>query len=500
VSSLIALQRAIGNRRTARLLRQPRDRQPGRVQPPRRDYVFIMGADRRGDRNRFYASALRYYRAHHPDATFVTHLRNLADLFDWVVNNVDDPIGRLFIVSHANEDGTLSFGLDAADEDRHLDLRELRRAVRPQAGQPGLPRLGHRVDGLTRIHIKGCDIGRTQGMVELVDEAFGGAGTVTAPTHEQVYGFDPTLAERGRRRFRASVEARHPLPPTVDPALRGAARTRAVRERRRALNERQRAIQAELRARRDEERAAAESAGTYEALSGPMFQRPGTRVFTAAELRPEVDRLYSHLSPAQRRALVQRLVRADPRTSARAHQQGTFRQQGQRAYRYKPFSFRFADPRNVQEATRLMGRDFRQANFVPRSVRVLREPEAGGFRTRIVVNGQVRERGERPRNETFNFRSDDIVPDDATIIAQGREQVSNPDRYAWRVEERHSRDGQTARVAVAERVVAYLHHGSLDRSRHEHFTRPLADRDFFAESVFAPPRAPRRRAGAGGGP
>ena len=148
----------------------------------------------------------------------------------------------------------------------------------PPPARPRCRRLGGRVDGLTRIHIKGCDIGRTQGMVELIDEAFGGAGVVTAPTHEQVYGWDPTLAEQGRRRFRAEVAATHPMPPEVDPALRGAERRQAVRERARALRDRQRAIQAELRTRRAEETAAGEQAGRYEALSGPMFQRPGTQL------------------------------------------------------------------------------------------------------------------------------------------------------------------------------------------------------------------------------
>ncbi len=55
------------------------------------------------------------------------------------------------------------------------------------------------VDAKTTIHIKGCDMGRTLAVVELIDEAFGGAGVVTAPTHEQVYSTDPTLAAQARK-------------------------------------------------------------------------------------------------------------------------------------------------------------------------------------------------------------------------------------------------------------------------------------------------------------
>ena len=141
----------------------------------------------------------------------------------------------------------------------------------------------------------------------------------------------------------------------------------------------------------------------------------------------------------------------------------------------------------MREANAQFGSDFRQAGFTARTVTSTREPEAGGFRVRTVIEGRVRERGGPARDETMVFRSG-LVEDDAAVIAAGQAQRSNPDRYAWRVEERHAATGRTTRSAVAERVVAYLHHGSLDRSAHEHFTRPLTDREFYVESVFAPPQ------------
>lgn len=409
----------------------PRRTTPPQPAPPRQDYVFIMGSDPRRTSNPFYRVAERYYRVHVPNAIFRTDIRHLAGLLSWIATNVHQPIGNLYIVSHANEDGTLSFGLNAADRDGHLTVMELRDALHPHGGgRSTLDNVTAQIDARTRIHIKGCDLGRTQAMVELIDEAFGGAGTVTAPTHEQGYGTDPTLEQEAREQFRAEVEANHPLPPVVDPTLRGQARTEATRQRQSALRQRQQEIQAELRRRRSEQEQRVTTAGTYENLSGPMFQRPGTQLYTADELTPEVDRLYSHLSEAQRRRIVQRLVAPDRRPAARAQQQGTFQQQGQRVDRKILYRFRFSESQRDQ------------------------------------------------------------VPADAELIREGRAYISNPERYAWSVEEQHGRRGQVTRLVVAKRVIAYLHHGSLDASAHQHFTRPISDRRFYTTSRFTPPRNP----------
>jgi hypothetical protein len=92
-------------------------------------------------------------------------------------------------------------------------VAELREALHPAGGGAStLPAVGRQIDAQTTIHIKGCDLGRTREMVELIDEAFGGAGTVTAPTHEQTYETDPTLEARARRDFRSGIAAAHPCP------------------------------------------------------------------------------------------------------------------------------------------------------------------------------------------------------------------------------------------------------------------------------------------------
>ena len=44
-------------------------------------------------------------------------------------------------------------------------------------------------------------------------------------------------------------------------------------------------------------------------------------------------------------------------------------------------------------------------------------------------------------------------------------------------------------ISVAERVVAYLHHGSLDRTPEEPFMPPETDPRFFTKSTTEPPAA-----------
>lgn len=138
--------------------------------PPRQDVCYVMGNDA------FHRVATRFFRAMFPQAIFVSNLTNLQALLDHLNTTFSAPLGNVFIVSHANEDGTLAFGLNARDRDHHLGVVELRNALHPTDGGPSsLTDVSHLVDDQTRIQIKGCDLGRNQQVVELFDEAFGGA-------------------------------------------------------------------------------------------------------------------------------------------------------------------------------------------------------------------------------------------------------------------------------------------------------------------------------------
>jgi hypothetical protein len=520
IGRILALQQAAGNRAVATMVlarQSTTQAAPPTTQttppPVQRSIVAIMGADRAGDPNQFYSAALRYWRAHMPDAQFITGQRNLSDLMTAIQGAVgpQERLGDLIIVSHANEDGTLSFGLNGSDPDpAHLTFQELRGAV--SGGT--LPQLGARVDTQTRIRIKGCDIGRSQQMVDLVDEAFGGLGVVTAPTHEQHYDWDRDLADAALRaaeaRIRGEVEAAHPEPPPVPdvpPLPRNATRDEirahrtavtehdeAVRRRNQLMRERAAAIRAETAARHGEAVVAGERAGTVEAFSGPMFQRPGTTLFTVADLRAEVDRLYGHLPEARRAALAAALAAPDRRPAAQQETQRTFQQRGQRIDRRRE-SITFPDPQTVAEARATSGEALRNDHFTPTSVQSHSTvPGTDGFRVRTVLEGRYNVPGEDARDGTYELSApwDDagqqiVVPDDAHLTATARSRVPNPDKFTWSVRQTHSTNGMTTREAVGERVIAYLHHEGLNASAHDWFTRPETDTQFFATSTFTPP-------------
>ncbi|MEP6762795.1 MAG: DUF4157 domain-containing protein [Gemmatimonadaceae bacterium] len=460
---------------------------------PRQDYVFIMGADTKGTGNPFYKMAERFYRSHLSGATFVTSIRNFADLLSWISTNVKVAIGNVYIVSHANEDGTLSFALNGADKDTKLTVPELRDALHPaKGGASSLASVATQIDASTKIHIKGCDIGRTQEMVELLDEAFGGEGTVTAPTHEQVYGTDPTLEKAARAQFKAGVEASHPLPPPVDPALKGADKATATKDRNAVVKQRGADIKAELKSRKGEQDALAEEANTFEAFSGPMFQQPGTTLFKDSDIKPQVDTMYAHLSDKQRAALVKGLIAPDARSAAVANAQGTFSQHGQRVYKKTTLTYTLEEPATAAEANRVYREDFAANHFKATDAPVVTHtPASGGFTLSVTVPGQTAVKGGKAKNGTRTFSSKAVIPDDAALIAQGKAVVSNPARYAWRLTSSHSAStGVTTRSVIGERVLAYLHHGSLDASAHEHFDAPESDSKFFATSTFAPAPPP----------
>jgi len=468
---------------------------------PRPDYVFIMGVDD-ASTNKFYTSALRFYRSHIPKATFVTTIRNLTDLLSYVTTNVTVPIGNIYIVTHANEDGTVGFGLNAADKDKRLGVVDLRDALHPVTGTAsGMAKVTNQVDKTTRIHIKGCDLGRTQEIVELFDEAFGGEGTVTAPTHEQVFGNDPALEDAERARFRAGITAQHPAPPPVDSALKGKEKADKTKERNAQVKQRDAELKADLAAHKPEENRLAEEAGTYEAFSGPMFQHPGKELFTEKALEKEVNGLYPHLSEPQRATLVKGLVAKDSRPEAVATKDGVHGQHGQRAYKRTINHYALNEPATAAEATKLYRPQMAAIRFKATGNPVITKPKAaGGLTVTIRVPGEISPPKQPTRSHTFGWEIPK-VPDDPTLIAEGRKTLPNPGRYAISLTSSHATTGVTTRLVVAERVVAYLHHGGLDASPHAHFSRPENDPRFFATSTFSTkPPPPAGGAGASSGP
>jgi len=469
---VLALQRTAGNRATGRLLRQTptATRSGGSTSVPaasRRRLVFIMGHDTNG----FYALAERFWHVREPNATFITSARSLADIIDWMNANVTDPVGLIYIVSHANEDGTLSFGVDSSDQDHHMAYVELRDALHPPDGSAStLPRLRHNQADDAIIHIKGCDIGRSPAMLDLLAEAFGGHVAVYAPTHEQVYGYDPSIAGQARRQVESLIRSdavRHnPEPPAVDPRLTGAARREALAERARLMTRRQRAIDAEIRARRDEVTREMEAQGMYEALSGPEVQQPGTAAISEARVRAEVNRLYPHLSAAQRNSLVRDLVR------------------GEAVQTIRPMTYTLAVPTTLAHVNAFWGQVLRDSQFtVTRLVSVNRAVQNDRVVVTVEVAGRFSQPGQAgPGTMTLTSES----PSDAAIITEGRGRIANPERYQWDLEETRAAGGIVRRAARGRRMRGYLHHRSLDATAHDHFQIEAGNLDYFGTNGLPP--------------
>jgi hypothetical protein len=232
---ILAFQRSVGNAAVARWL-IARDTPPGKppAPVPRVSYVFLMG-DTKNDS--FYLAAKEYFAHMVKGATMVTDKRTLADVISHV-NSEGKPVDTLYVVSHANESGNLGFSLDAADLANdtsggdHKPRTEFGEVKEANAAG-SLPQADTKlIDEKTKIQIKGCNIGRSELMLDALDEAFGGKASVTAPTHTQEYRFhgnksgttyeenlnelfieEAGVADKSKKEIASEFKAKYPMVP-----------------------------------------------------------------------------------------------------------------------------------------------------------------------------------------------------------------------------------------------------------------------------------------------
>jgi hypothetical protein len=278
-----------------------------------------------------------------------------------------------------------------------------------------------------------------------------------------------------------------PGPAKIDPKLKGDERKQAKKDfdeatatRITAQKERQAAIGAEEKLIVPELDQAASEAGAVDTLSGPMFQRPGTQLFTAEELKPEIDRLYGHLTDDQRKALAKNLVKRD-----RGVEQD---QQGQKVDRVRAFKMTFPDPQSLAEANAKLAGQFAKQKFVPESMET--QPTPGADSSKVTLTFKGREMAQDGSTIESSRSISFTQPTEDAIMKSGKQHVNNPNRYQWHIERDHNKSGDTTLVAIGERVKAYLHHGKLDVSPHKHFGAPESSADFYATSTFTPPAPP----------
>jgi len=174
--------------------------------PDRRDqdYAFIMGgAEARRARNQFYRVAGDYYR-NKVGRDHLFTLGSIEEVLDWIRARAArfrrrgdpvPPLGTLYIVSHANRSGFLSCRMTRRGEAGFYGF-ELAQAVTANGYDRGGGRIerlapigaGEGVDFLTRVFIRGCDVGRDTEMLNALRDAFGGSALVHAPKEAQFYG------------------------------------------------------------------------------------------------------------------------------------------------------------------------------------------------------------------------------------------------------------------------------------------------------------------------
>jgi hypothetical protein len=174
------------------------DTAPGQKAVKRIDMAFIMGSDKPKSRNKFYGAAVKYFKSHLAGVKIVNSpkVRNLAAVFAYL-NHQKQPIGTLYIISHAAEDGSLSFPLQVGDRDRRVEYRELRTALKKSPEFFKLPK--GIIDRDTIIKIKGCRLGQSERMLATIGRAFG-AGKVVAPKHRQYYDYRSKITGKGKNR------------------------------------------------------------------------------------------------------------------------------------------------------------------------------------------------------------------------------------------------------------------------------------------------------------
>ena len=449
---------------------------------PRLDYVFIMGDTKR---DAFYREAAKYFRIHYPQADMIVDERTLDGVLAYIDRNIKDPVGHLYIVSHGNEDGTLSFGLDEGDRirdpknprslrgDSHLSPMELKEALHPEGGGKSTLRdVSGKIDGKSTIHIRGCDLGQNKEFVNLIDEAFGSKGHVIASTHEQVYGTDPVLAGRARAKARQDIEDSEPLPPAVDPAIKDqAAKRKAMLERAKALKERRARINQKLKDQKADIDAAAALGGSYEAMSGVVMQRPGNQKFSEAEVKTEIERRYQHLNKQQRGRLIADVVRT------------------QRVDTQTFLRFRANVPTNSAQALAVFAPQMRKASFVPdrkKDVDITTTKQDDGTETKTYKfydrNGGYLE-----------TEISEIPADDKKIVREAQGDSPNPQNFTWEV--KRVRAGALLSVsAVGTRVFADLHHRSLNAGPNQPFSPSEDNPLFYVKSTQEPKDAKARSA------
>lgn len=154
------------------------------------DYAFAPGGDKYDEALR---TLLRDRKVKGSFETTVLHdparLKHVAAFFHELdVTVTTKPIGDLLLGSHANDRGWLDIDLDDA-ADLHVNFQLLKVILNDPVRlaklriPPALYQTAQGANAPIKLHLKGCQIGSAQKLVDALKQVFGGVVPVTAPRH-----------------------------------------------------------------------------------------------------------------------------------------------------------------------------------------------------------------------------------------------------------------------------------------------------------------------------
>lgn len=165
----------------------------------RRSITFIMGEDPPDSSNLFYTGATAYFALHPTDDLLEMH-RTLIAVRDYLAvaeRAGERPWGEINIVVHANEEGGMTIPVLPVPDGEDPEMWQANLLILEDAIDNGdfEPLPDSLVDAGTVINIRGCSLGRSPEMLNLLSRAFGGEGlrrpTVRASRHVQAFDFSP---------------------------------------------------------------------------------------------------------------------------------------------------------------------------------------------------------------------------------------------------------------------------------------------------------------------
>ena len=158
---------------------------------------------------------------------------------------------------------------------------------------------------------------------------------------------------------------------------------------------------------------------------------------------------------------------------------------GEAVQTIRPMTYNLAVPSTLAHVNAFWGQALRENHFtVTRIVSVNRAVQADKVEVNVEVEGRFAEPGQPARTGTMTLTSE--TPTDASIIAEGRGRIANPERYEWDLEETPGPNGMVRRAARGRRMRGYLHHRSLDAGPHDHFQIEAGDLDYFGTNGLPP--------------